>query len=190
MAFAIKEQPKMVEKGACKICGRYGHEESVCYEVIRYHPAGVTVAKTTKEAEVRLKEGGVRLQLLFKRTGYISCHQAQQFWASLASQAQLQEEVPRLRPRGSPNRSPAEYVDRGSPVAQQCQPDLNEGGTAATQKGEEPSASKIATPTQEMINEWEKEASAKGSLEMQSLELPLVVAFKKGGEFSSSFENK
>jgi len=30
MAFAIKEQPKMEEKGACRICGRYGHEESVC----------------------------------------------------------------------------------------------------------------------------------------------------------------
>jgi len=35
MAFAVKGQSKMVEKGACTICGRYGHEELVCYEVIR-----------------------------------------------------------------------------------------------------------------------------------------------------------
>ncbi|KAJ8422737.1 hypothetical protein Cgig2_015545 [Carnegiea gigantea] len=28
----------MVKKGACKICGRYGHEDSICYEVIGYPP--------------------------------------------------------------------------------------------------------------------------------------------------------
>ena len=38
MALAIKEQSKIVEKGARRICGRYGHEESVCYKVIGYPP--------------------------------------------------------------------------------------------------------------------------------------------------------
>ena len=36
MAFAVKEQTNMVEKGACKICGQHGHEEERCYEVIGY----------------------------------------------------------------------------------------------------------------------------------------------------------
>ena len=36
IAFAAKEQGNMVEKGACKICRCYGHEEMNCYEVIGY----------------------------------------------------------------------------------------------------------------------------------------------------------
>jgi len=32
----------MNEKGCCKICGRFGHEEAVCYEVIGYPPGWVT----------------------------------------------------------------------------------------------------------------------------------------------------
>jgi len=28
MAFATKDQSGMVEKGVCKICGRYGHDET------------------------------------------------------------------------------------------------------------------------------------------------------------------
>jgi len=32
VAFAMKEQGQMYEKGACEICGRFGHEEAVCYE--------------------------------------------------------------------------------------------------------------------------------------------------------------
>jgi len=28
----------MIEKGACKICSCYGHEEVTCYEVIQYPP--------------------------------------------------------------------------------------------------------------------------------------------------------
>ena len=39
VAFAAREQARMVEKRACKICGRYGHEEAVCYEVMRYPPS-------------------------------------------------------------------------------------------------------------------------------------------------------
>jgi len=38
MAFTMREQTHVYEKGTCKICGRYGHEESVCYEVIGYLP--------------------------------------------------------------------------------------------------------------------------------------------------------
>jgi len=36
IAFAVKGQPPMIERGACRICGRHGHEEAVCYEVIGY----------------------------------------------------------------------------------------------------------------------------------------------------------
>ena len=39
LAFAAREQASMVEKGACKICGRYGHAEAACYEVIGYPPS-------------------------------------------------------------------------------------------------------------------------------------------------------
>ncbi|KAJ8432692.1 hypothetical protein Cgig2_016365 [Carnegiea gigantea] len=38
MAFTGREQGRLIEKGACKIYGRYGHEETVCYEVIGYPP--------------------------------------------------------------------------------------------------------------------------------------------------------
>jgi len=38
MAFETKELGHMVKKGACKICGWYGHEENVCYEVIGCPP--------------------------------------------------------------------------------------------------------------------------------------------------------
>ena len=44
MAFAIKGQPPMIEKRMCKICGRYDHEEAICYEVIGYHQAGALVS--------------------------------------------------------------------------------------------------------------------------------------------------
>jgi len=30
----------MCDKGACKICGRFGHAEVFCYEMIRYLPVG------------------------------------------------------------------------------------------------------------------------------------------------------
>ena len=39
MLFVAREQPAMVEKPGCKICGRYGHDENICYEVIGY-PTG------------------------------------------------------------------------------------------------------------------------------------------------------
>ena len=38
LAFAAKERGSMVEKDPCKICGRYGHNEATCYEVIGYPP--------------------------------------------------------------------------------------------------------------------------------------------------------
>ena len=38
MAFAVKGQSKMVERGICTICSRYGHKEVACYDVIRYPP--------------------------------------------------------------------------------------------------------------------------------------------------------
>jgi len=47
--------------------------------------------------------------------------------------------------KGSPSRSPVEYVGRGSLVAQQCQPDSNEGGVAAAQNGERPSMPNATT---------------------------------------------
>jgi len=39
VAFAARGQARMLEKGACKICGRYGHEEAACHEVIGYPPS-------------------------------------------------------------------------------------------------------------------------------------------------------
>jgi len=36
MAFGMREQNHVHEKGVCKIYGRYGHDESVYYEVIGY----------------------------------------------------------------------------------------------------------------------------------------------------------
>jgi len=42
-AFAVISgdlaQLTVIEKGNCKHCGRYGHEESACYELIGY-PSG------------------------------------------------------------------------------------------------------------------------------------------------------
>ena len=38
VAFAVKEHGQLYEKGSCKICGRFGHEEAVYYEVIGYPP--------------------------------------------------------------------------------------------------------------------------------------------------------
>jgi len=39
MAFAVRGQPPMIERGACQICGRYGYEEAACYEEIGYPPS-------------------------------------------------------------------------------------------------------------------------------------------------------
>jgi len=35
-AFAAKEQPMASERPTCKHCGRYGHEETNCYEILGY----------------------------------------------------------------------------------------------------------------------------------------------------------
>jgi len=48
VAFAAKEQQNMTEKGACKICGWYGHVKKNCYEVIGYCYDQIK-NKTTKE---------------------------------------------------------------------------------------------------------------------------------------------
>ena len=45
MAFAMKGQPSIIEKGTYRICGRYGHEEAVCYEVIGYPPGWGTYSR-------------------------------------------------------------------------------------------------------------------------------------------------
>ena len=41
-AFAVRSedrvQPTVTEKCSCRHCGRYGHEESTCYELIGYPP--------------------------------------------------------------------------------------------------------------------------------------------------------
>lgn len=42
VAFMVKEQSHVYEKGACTIYGRYDHEEYACYEVIRYPPGWAT----------------------------------------------------------------------------------------------------------------------------------------------------
>ena len=34
MAFALRDRPSVVEKGSCKHCGRYGHDEMTCFEII------------------------------------------------------------------------------------------------------------------------------------------------------------
>lgn len=58
MAFAVKEQPKMVEKGTCKVCGRFGHEESSCYEVIGYPPGWGTRGRGRGQRGGRNNRGG------------------------------------------------------------------------------------------------------------------------------------
>ena len=85
MAFAVRGQSKMVEKGACMICGRYGHEEAACYEVIGY-PLGwvpmdedekIEVAEAIEEAEelfvVAIKN---QWQQLLKKLGKMNSLQA------------------------------------------------------------------------------------------------------------------
>ena len=39
VAFAAKEQSTMVERPTCKQCGKYGHDETKCYETIGYPPS-------------------------------------------------------------------------------------------------------------------------------------------------------
>jgi len=48
----------MVEKPGCKICGRYGHEESVCYEVIGYPPGWGTRGRGRGSRGARNNQGG------------------------------------------------------------------------------------------------------------------------------------
>ncbi|KAJ8442088.1 hypothetical protein Cgig2_007926 [Carnegiea gigantea] len=99
MAFAVKDQPKIVEKGTCKVYGRFGHEESSCYEVIGTHLDGLPVveeedsgvAEITEEAEARLRAGGEKPQQLYRRVSRIIFLRAQRFWASLVQQAQPHE---------------------------------------------------------------------------------------------------
>ena len=58
MAFSAKEQTHVVEKGACKICGCYGHEAATCYEAIGY-PSGwdlVAMDEGVKMDEVEAAE--------------------------------------------------------------------------------------------------------------------------------------
>ena len=48
-AFAANHKAKAqpsVEKGGCKHCGRFGHEESSCYEIIGYSPGWGTRGKS------------------------------------------------------------------------------------------------------------------------------------------------
>ena len=108
MAFAVKDQPKMVEKGPCKVCGRFGHKESSCYEVIGTHPDGLPmveeedcwVAEIIVEAEARLRARGEKLQQLYRRASRIIFLGAQCFWASLVQQAQPHEAIHTVnRPR-------------------------------------------------------------------------------------------
>ena len=39
VAFAARVQPASNEKPTCKHCGKYGHDETNCYEVIGYPPS-------------------------------------------------------------------------------------------------------------------------------------------------------
>ena len=76
----------MVERGICTICGRYGHEEVACYEVIGYPPGWGTVdedeeievAEATEEAEelfvVTVKN---QWQRFLKKLGRMNSLQAQ-----------------------------------------------------------------------------------------------------------------
>ncbi|KAJ8430398.1 hypothetical protein Cgig2_000230 [Carnegiea gigantea] len=150
MAFAIKEQPKMEEKGACRICGR-GRETATAVQENGLHP---------------LSSGPAVLAAWHLRPNYRrQCPDRGPDLAYLAQQQRMEDaggslhealgpmEAPaqHLLPpiehedRGSPSRSPVKYADRGSLVAQQCQPDPNEGGTAAAQDGEEPNAPNTTT---------------------------------------------
>ncbi|KAJ8425066.1 hypothetical protein Cgig2_004290 [Carnegiea gigantea] len=58
MVFAAQEQPTMVEKPGCKICGRCGHEESICYEVIGYPPGWSTRGRGRGSRGARNNRGG------------------------------------------------------------------------------------------------------------------------------------
>ena len=44
VAFAAREKSNAAERGPCKHCGCYGHEESGCFEIIGYPPAPPTGA--------------------------------------------------------------------------------------------------------------------------------------------------
>ena len=78
MAFAAREQPGMVEKQGCKICGRYGHEEAVCYEVIGYPPGWGTRGRGrgSKGAQnSRGERGGGRRRGYGRETTAAAIHQ-------------------------------------------------------------------------------------------------------------------
>ena len=55
VVFARKEQGHVYERGACKICGRLGHEEAVCYKVIGY-PLGWEDLQARKRKQRRTKQ--------------------------------------------------------------------------------------------------------------------------------------
>jgi len=48
----------MVAKPGCKICGRHGHENSVCYEVIGYPPGWGTRGRGRERRGARNNRGG------------------------------------------------------------------------------------------------------------------------------------
>ena len=58
MAFAAREQPEIVEKQGCKICGQYGHKAAVCYEVIGYPPGWGTRGRGRDSRGARNSRGG------------------------------------------------------------------------------------------------------------------------------------
>jgi len=62
MAFAVKGQPSVIEKRTCRICGRYGHEEAVCYEVIRYPPGWGTIVEAEGIMVAGVAEGAAPLE--------------------------------------------------------------------------------------------------------------------------------
>ena len=54
VAFAARKQPGMHEKPTWKHCGKYGHEENHCYEIMRYHQAGVATNEAVEAAKDKL----------------------------------------------------------------------------------------------------------------------------------------
>ncbi|KAJ8446028.1 hypothetical protein Cgig2_012372 [Carnegiea gigantea] len=143
----------MVEKGACMIYGRYSHEESVCYEVIRYPPGWGNCTRGRGQRGGRNNRG---CRGASRGRGHLAYPAQQQRMEDAGGRLDealgpLEALAHNLLPprehkdRGSRSQSSVEYVDRGSPVAQQRQPDPHEGGTTTAQDGEEPSAPNAIT---------------------------------------------
>ena len=60
MAFVMREKASTMDKGSCRHYGRYGHEESRCYEIIGYLPSWGTRGKGKRSWRPKWTRGSWR----------------------------------------------------------------------------------------------------------------------------------